>query len=387
MRALRALTWLLVVSCGLWGGGEDDKERRKRRTVQPTVVATAMAEVGSVDEILEASGTVEALAQADLSPESTGRVIDVRVEVGDPVRRGQVLAVVRNETARGGAARAVDEVAHLQQTYDELVGLQERGAASTREVQEARYNLDQARLRLVEAESVASDTRLVAPFDGVVAVREVRVGEVASAGARAFQVVDPGTLIVRARLPEQDLNRVAAGQRATLRSAYDPQQTTQATVSRVAPVVDSTSGTFEVLFDLEPGQQALRPGQYARISLVVDQREDVVVVPREAVRYEDGRAVVWKVVEAPPPEAGAEDTDARPVGPQWQARRTRVEVGLVDAVRAEVVQGLSAGEEVITIGHASLRDGARVRHPEVERPLSQERRQRAASADDGEGAG
>lgn len=375
MRAAVA-AWLLVLGAavvGCTGEADDAKDERKgAREVPPTVVATAQAAVGSVDEVLEASGTVEARASADLVPASTGRVLDVRVEVGDRVRKGDVLVVIRNEAAQGSAQRATDEVRHLEATLAELDALFGQGAVSAREVADARFNLDQARLRLTEARAAESDTRLVAPFAGVVAVRDVKIGEMASGGTRAVQVVDPSELLVRARLPEQDLGRVATGQQATLRSAYDDTQAAPATVARVAPVVDSQTGTFEVLLSLDPSQQALRPGQYVRISLVVDRRDDVVVVPREAVRYDNGRALVWTVGPAPaeaeaPEAADAADgqpasNDAEPAG-GLSATRTPVEVGLVDATRAEIVAGLAVGTEVVTVGHASLRDGARVRRP------------------------
>jgi len=313
-----------------------------------------------------------------------------------------VLAVMRNETAEGGAARAADEVQHLQATLAELEGLSDKGAVSAREVADARYNLEQARLRLQEARAAEADTRLVAPFHGVVAVRDVKVGEVASAGTRAVQVVDPSELRVRARLPEQDLGRVQEGQTAVLRSAYDADQQATATVTRVAPVVDTTSGTFEVLLELDPSQQVLRPGQYVRISLVVDRREQVLVIPREAVRYDNGRAIAWKVVDAPPepePEADAEAEDEgvespegdgeapvaeEDLGPARIAKRTPIEVGLVDEERAEVVAGLVAGDEVVTVGHASLRDGSKVRLPKAE---ESDAARAARDPDEGEGAG
>ncbi len=373
-------------ACGMEFGGGDPDKGGGRRAVPPTVVSTAVVATGDVDELLEASGTVEARAAADLSPETTGRVTEVRVEVGDRVRKGEVLAVIRNETAQGGAARAADEVRHLKATLAELESLFGQGAVSAREVEDARYNLDQATLRLSEARATEADTRLVAPFAGVVAVRDVKVGEVASGGARAVQVVDPSELRVRARLPEQDLGRVSVGQTARLRSAYDDTQEARATVTRVAPVVDNTSGTFEVLLELDKDQQVLRPGQYVRISLVVDRREGVLVVPREAVRYEEGHAIAWRVEPAPPEEpsedeaseqdaaadgeASAESAESseRPedTGPELVAKRVRIGVGLVDEARAEVVDGLDAGDEIVTVGHASLRDGSRVRRPKRE---------------------
>jgi len=357
-----------------------------------TVVEVEEVGRGEVAEILQTSATVESERAASLFPEATGVVLEIHADVGDEVRAGQVLAVLENVTLDASAERADVELSRLEEKLRELEELAARGAVSARELEDARYELQTARASAREARKSFGNTRITAPFDGVVASRAVRVGELASSGTAAFEVVDLTQLRVVAALPERDLPRVRVGQPARLTSAYDPDRVAHATVRRIAPVVDATSGTFRVTLDVDEADGILRPGQFVTVDLEVDRRRDVVVVPKRALVYEDGRPVVYTMVEAPPedPEAKAKGPGGRggdqggfawfgkeapkapapeePKGPRYVAERVSISVGLVDEAHAEIREGLDGGESVIVLGQNHLRDGARVRTIDPDAP-------------------
>jgi multidrug efflux pump subunit AcrA (membrane-fusion protein) len=267
--------------------------------------------------------------------------------------------------------------------------LESSGAASAREVEDIAYQLRTAKTTLREATKTYGETRVTAPFAGVVAARDVKVGEQVSSAARAFQIVDLSELRVNAQLPERDVSKVAVDQPARLVSAYDTDQTARATVTRISPVIDATSGTFLVTLTLDADQNSLRPGQFVSVELEVDRREDVLVVPKEAVLYDNGMPVVYRMVEAPEEEDETEDDaaeDDEPAddaeegdttaeqtedededeGPKYIAERVVLQLGLTDVTTAEVVKGLSKGDRIVVVGHTSLKDGARIREPSEE---------------------
>lgn len=365
-----------LVACG---SGEDEKgEGRRKKAAPVTVVQVHVVERGAVGDVLLASATVEAEASADLSPAATGMVREVLVDVGDPVRKGALLAVIDNANLDAGEAVARSEADQLAARLAEAERLYGAGAVSAREVEDLRHQATTARIRATEASRSAGETRLTAPFDGVVAARDVRVGELASSARRAFQIVDLSTLRVRARLPERDLGRVRVGQPARLVSAYDAGRTAQARVERVAPVVDAATGTFEVLLTVDPGQDALRPGQYVSVELEVDRHADVVVVPRDAIVWDHGAPTLYRVEPAPPEpvEADAEgkksgepdedeekDEPPAPTGPVLVARRVEVRVGLQSQGTAEITEGVEPGDRIVVVGQTALKDGAKVREP------------------------
>jgi membrane fusion protein (multidrug efflux system) len=379
--------WLAVGAtlpgCDYFSGGSDDKEEDGDDNKKPpepiTVVALARVTLGAVAEVLSASAAIEAEASADLMPAANGMVVQVLKDVGDVVTRGQVLAVINNASLDASAERARSEVAHLEARLQEMKQLESSGAVSAREVADIDYQLRTARTTLREATAGQGETRITAPFDGVVASRDVKVGEQVSAASRAFQVVDLSLLRVNASMPERDVAKVALGQTARLISAYDATQTAMATVTRISPVIDATTGTFQVTLTLQADPHTLRPGQFVSVELEVDRREGVLIAPREAVLYENGVPVVYRKAEAPPEpvekedeadadkeEAKEEDTPeepAEPPGPRYIAERVVVKLGLTDATSAEILAGLAEGDEIVVVGHTNLKDGARIREP------------------------
>lgn len=394
---MRAALLLLVlggcsVDMGEGGGGQG---RSQQRVDPVTVVEVADAAVGGVSDLLVTNATVESERQADIIPQATGIVRELRVAEGDAVQSGQVLAILENVSLSEGSVRARAELDRLQRDLDATRRLFEQGAVSRSEVDALEGQVRGARSSLREANTQAGNTRLVAPFDGFVASRTARLGQLAPSGQPAMQVVDLDALRVVASLPERDVGRVAVGQSAELVSAYDSELTSAATIDRVAPVIDSQTGTFQVVLALPADQRALRPGQYVTVNLEVARHEGVVVVPKQAVIYEDGAPVVYRLADAPEPteedkaaSAGeaagqgsggfgfdfdfggggdaAEEADSEPpnVSP-FVAERIAIELGLVDGVAAEIITGISPGDRVIVIGQSNLRDGAPVKTPEM----------------------
>ena len=111
------------------------------------------------------------------------------------------------------------------------------------------------------------------------------------------------------QLPEQDRARVSVGHNALLEGAYDEATTAMATVERIAPAVDPTTGTVKVTIKLAPDQNTLRPGQFVKVRLETDRHDNVLTIPRRALVYDEGEPVAWRVIDAPAPEAKAEPTD------------------------------------------------------------------------------
>jgi membrane fusion protein (multidrug efflux system) len=316
------------------------------------------------------------------------------VEEGDTVQNGQVLAVLENASLDASFDRASADFDRARVNAEELEELESVGAVSARELAEAQYTLATARATREEAEKSQGFTRIVSPIQGTVATRDVRYGEIAAAGTRSFQVVDLSRLRVVVQLPERDLSRVSAGQYVQLTPTYDPSLEVEARVLRVAPVVDAASGTVRVTIALAPDEASVRPGQFVSVRIEVGRHDAAVIVPREAVLYDEGDPYVFVLIDASEledkddaKEGEDEDEDAdaadeapgffarlfggddeeadekedEPEGPQRAVRRVGIETGFLELSRAEVTSGLTAGQQVITVGHETLRDEAAVR--------------------------
>lgn len=380
--------------------GEEQADTDDNQEPEPdprTLVEVATVTVGSVGDHLVGSATVESEAQASLVPETQGVVTGIFVEEGDPVKKGQLLAVLASPTLEGGYERAAAELERATREAETAERLFAQGALSKAELDTAQQALRTARLAADEASRTRGFTRLESPIAGTVAQKGLRYGEVAG-GQPAFTIVDLDRLRVVVNLPERDVARVRPGLSATLVSAYDDALTATGKVLRVAPVIDAASGTFRVTVAVDPGQSTLRPGQFVSTRIEVDRHENVLTVPRRALVWEEGKAYVYLVRDLTPEEVAKEAEDAKKEaemagkgggpggrggfsfsfggkdeaeekpaelpGPKRKAVRVAVEVGYQDGELAEVKTGVKAGDPVVVVGTEALRDGARVRLPE-----------------------
>ncbi len=401
MRLRLSCAFLLLFGLGCavgGGGGEEGGDEEEVAAVDPRIlVESADSVLGEVGDHVVASASVESEGEAVLIPEASGLVTGVYVEDGDRVEKGQLLAEIASPTLDGAFARATEELARAEADSTAATRLHEQGAISRSELETAARALTAARTAHAEARETRGFTRLESPIAGVVASRQIRYGETAGP-TPALTIVDLDRLRVVVSLPERDLARVQPGQRAVAVSAYDDAVSAAGRVLRVAPVVDTATGTVRVTVGIDAGQAALRPGQFVNVRIEVARHEGVVTVPRRAVVWEEGKSYVFTLLEGPPPEkpgekeaeggeaeggeaAGeeggedwwaklfsggeAEEEEKEPEvpGPWRRAHRVPVELGFEDGATAEIVEGISAGTPVVTIGVDALRDDARVRLP------------------------
>ncbi len=355
-------------------GEEADEDEDKGPQSDPrTLVELAPVVVGSVGDHLVTSGTVEAEAQADLVPEISGTVVRLAVEEGDPVRRGQLLATLSSPNLEANKVRAEAELARAKKDHAEVDRLFAQGVISQRELDESQYRLESARTAHEEALLMFARTRITSPIAGTVSIRDLRLGEVAG-GRRAFQVVDLSRMRVVVKVPEKDLSRLGTGQKATLRSAYDEETTVAGEVVRIAPTVDPKTGTVRVTVELDRDQSVLRPGQFVGVRIEVGRHDDVLIIPRRALTWQDGKPLAYRVrIEEPPPpeepeeddeDEDGDDEEVEIPGPYRIARQVDLVLGFQDDLVVEIAEGLDLADEVVVNGGASLRDEARVRTPE-----------------------
>ncbi len=397
-------------------GGEDGE--RLASPDQRILVETAEAARGSVADHLVTTGVLESEAQADISPEASGNVTRVLVEEGDSVRAGQLLAVIASPSLDAGADRAGIELERSRQALAEAQALHGSGAISDRELRDAQNAVRVAETSYQEANRSAGFTQLTSPIAGTLSLRNVRVGEMASPGAPAFQVVDLSRLRVVIQLPEKDLPRVKEGLNATLSGAYDDAAQASGRVERISPVVDASTGTVRVTIAVDPQGATLRPGQFVKVRVEVDRHDDVLTIQRRGLVWEDGEPIAWVVADAKAPEVKGDDAEtegdkekeeggffadlfagddnsageeAEEAADPWEgiprreAQKRRLTIGFVDPDQVEVLTGLEAGDPVVVLGNNALREGTLVRlegDPDPPKPDKDK-----ADKDKGDGAG
>ncbi len=308
-----------------------------------------------MDRAMTASGTIAAREEVVIGVElSSIRVDSVDVEVGDRVRRGDVLLRLDSRTLDVAVAEAdageAQAQASLQLAIDKarrartLVAQQLISAQSAEELFAAELNA-RAQLTLSRAQRerarLQRDYAVVrAPDDGVISARSVQTGQLANPGAELMRFIRRGELEWRAELAEDELIRVAPG--TEVRIAGNGAAEVVGRVRQVSPALETRSRTGLVYADLGDSGGRLRAGMFAEGRIVLG-RDQVLTVPAEAVLRRDGHAYVVVV------DAGA------------RARPRRVEIGSAQGDRVEVRSGLRKDEPVVARGAGFLNDGDLVR--------------------------
>lgn len=333
---------LLLTGCGTGHSGPvDSDDANKEAQVVALPVEMAEARIGQVVALYSATATLQAEGEARVVPRLTGRVVELKVEEGDIVRAGQVLARLDDDRLRLEVARAEAELSRLRQDYNRHHEMHQRNLISTEAFERLKYELEaqQAQAELVRLE--LSWTAITAPIAGVVSERMIRVGNMVDTVQPVFVVTAMDRLEATLHVPEREMARLAAGQPTLLQVDALPGLRFEGRVARISPVIDASSGTFRVTVDVEDSSRRLRPGMFGRFHIVHDTREAALLVPVEAVLSEDGHQSVFVI-----------DGD--------QVQRRAVVTGYRNNGDFEILEGLAPGDRVVVTGQNALRSGARV---------------------------
>ncbi len=329
---------LTLVACGAGNSAAPDSQASEAVAVPVEAVSASR---GSVVGLYSATASLEADSEARVVPRMAGRVVEILAEEGDRVRAGQVLARVDDDRLRLELARAEAELNRLRQDHARQREMHQRQLISAEAFERVQYQLEAQQAMVDLARLELSHAAITAPFAGVVSERMLRLGNMVDTITPVFVVTAMDPLRAVLHVPERELGRLSAGQSAELRADALPGQRFPGKVARVAPVVDAQSGTVRVTIEVSDSSGALRPGMFGRFEIVHDRRDDVVLVPVEAVISEDGRHSVFVIEDG-------------------QARRRSVVTGYRNNGHFEIIEGLSPGERVVTTGQNALRSGSLV---------------------------
>ena len=318
--------------------GKDGKPAEKKPDAVPVEVARASRR--AIAASYTGTANLEAPGEALVVAKTSGVMVKLFAEEGDPVRAGQVLARIDGDKVRLEAQRQLAIVNKLENNYRRSQELAEKKLVSAEASDQIKYDLASARAAYELARLELSYTEIVAPISGVVAQRMVKPGNLIALNAPVFRIVNNAHLEGVLNAPEREMSRLQAGM--PLRMVVDavPGKVFIGKVDRVSPVMDSTSGTFRVVCAFENAPE-LRPGMFGRIEVVYDERQGALTVPRVALLEDEGEPAVYVVKDK-------------------LARRTPVQLGYTTGEFAEIRAGLKDGDRVVTAGKVAIRDGTEV---------------------------
>jgi len=386
-------------------------KKRRRRILAAAAVAIALVVAGAVafgggppppayekadvargdlEVTVTATGNLEGLNTVEVGAEVSGKVTEVLVDHNSRVEKGQLLARIDPEQSQAAVDQAQAQVTaaeasvlQAQATRDEAIDKLQRGEEQDKEglisrqdlqtlraaasrakaaVASAKAELQLARANLTSARSRLDKTAIVAPIGGVVLSRLVEPGQTVTAGFTTpvlFKVAEDLTRMrLVAKVDESDVGKVSEGQAARFTVDAWPDRVFEAKVTSVRnePTVEGTVVSYETLLSVDNGEMLLRPGMTATATIVVDHRENVLLVPNAALRF------------SPPPQASRGGGLPLPGlgrspwagGGQQKAAGPRLWVEEAGALRPVPVKALATDGQHTQIESPQLKEGAQV---------------------------
>lgn len=308
---------------------------------EAVAVETAAVAQGDISASYAGTATLEAEHEARVVAELGGVVLTLAVEEGQAVKKGQVLARLDGDRAQLQLRQVEAELQRLVHNDARNESLYQRQLIARNAYEQNKSDLAARRAEVEMARLTLSKSAVVAPFDGVVTRRWVKLGQLLKPHDAVFDLADFGDLKARLRVPEQASVALRAGQAVDLTVDALPDRRFEAAVARVSPVVDAGSGTVEIVVAVDNRDGALRPGMFSRLAVTYDNVAAAILAPKAALVSEDGRNTVFVVHEG-------------------KAHRVPVTLGYESGKNVQVLAGLTVGTEVIVAGQNGLSEGTPV---------------------------
>lgn len=344
---------LLLVACG------EPADEKKAAAKPALTVTTTTPQQTMLPVLLAANGSLAAWQEASVGAEAGGlRIAEVLVNVGDRVRRGQVLARFATDTLRAEVAQARAALAEADANAAEAANnaqrartLQQTGALSASQINQYLTAETTARAR-VEAQRALLQSQLVrlqqaavhAPDDGIISARNATVGAVVGNGTELFRLIRKGRLEWRAEVTATELGRLTAGTTAIVTAASGARL--EGRVRMIGPTVDPQSRTALVYVDVKPlpgpAAGSARAGMFAHGEFDLG-AVPTLTVPQPAVVVREGFSYVFRV------------------GPDNRVAQVKVQIGRVAGDRVQVLSGLAPDVRIVASGGGFLNEGDLVR--------------------------
>ncbi len=313
----------------------------------PAKVAVAAAQQTEVARFLSGIGTLEAHRQVEVPAEAEGRVAKILFTPGAQVRAGQLLVQLNDAPEQGDLERLTAQRANAAALLARTRRLLPQQAATQEQLEQAQAAFDQASGELRRAQAVLEQKRVKAPFDGVLGIRRVNLGQFVRAGDALVSLTDSRTLFANLTLPETALPALQRHQAVALAVDAYPGRVFQARLSTIEPQIGSDTRTVRLQATLDNADGALTPGMFVNGKVALPARANAITVPETALTYSTHGDSVF-VVRA------AEKGDG------FSAQQVFVTAGDRQNGRVVIEKGLVAGDRVVTSGQLRLYTGAAV---------------------------
>lgn len=328
-------------------GCNEEKNREVVEIPKDDRVAIEKAALGrgSIEAVVTSSANLEAEESVKVYSRAANHVAELLVEEGDLVEAGQLLVRLESENQEVALMRARASLEKVQKEHKRKERLIERELITQQDFNNSAHDLKVAELQFKDAEREMTYTEIRATISGTVTSRMVKMGDFVNINQELFELVDFNSIVARVYLPEKVLPKLKTGLNARITSQALRDETITGQILRIAPIVDSSTGTVKVTVSVDD-TRILRPGMYVDVSVVLDVRENVIVLPKRALVYDADQVFAFRIDRS---------------GERILVERVLVNPNLSNETYVEPLDGFNEGDEIVVAGHTGLKDGAAVR--------------------------
>jgi membrane fusion protein (multidrug efflux system) len=295
---------------------------------------------------IQAIGFIEPNQGVTLTTESSGVIKALQFESGDTVKKDQKLVLLDTEVEQANLTSAKVRLPAAEARFKRYEDLFKKGSVSKESYDsaEAEYLSLKADIRALQA--TIKRRELSAPFDGVVGIRNVYLGQYLQPGTDIVRLEDTSIMRLRFTVPQTDISRIHIGQAMTIMIDAYPEESFIGTISAIEPAVDNQSGLIQVQADIPNNGGKLRSGMFARADIIQPTQENQVVLPQTAISFNLYGDNVYIVSE---------------VDGEQRVQQQVVKVGERRNDVAHILQGVKIGDTIVTSGQVRLSNGAKVK--------------------------
>jgi membrane fusion protein (multidrug efflux system) len=301
-------------------------------------VEAGTVETGSIDLVIPAVGTLRSNESVEVAPEIPGRLAEILVEEGQKIAEGAVIARLDQSVYRAQLMQAQSGLELAKADVERYKKMRAGEVASEQAMQRADAALNENLARISLAQANLAKTELKAPFEGVLGLRRVSLGDYLDSGDVIINLEQVDPLKVDFRVPEIYYTTVKLGQTIKLTVDALPGETFEGTIYAMDPLIDAGGRSIVLRAHVPNGDDRLRPGLFARVSLVYDTHPNALLIPESAIVPFGSQKFVFRVVDG-------------------KAVQTPIKVGEYVNGKVEVLEGLKEGETVVTAGQLKIADG------------------------------
>ena len=316
----------------------------------PTPVSVAEAKSEVVPNLLTAVGDLAAVHQVNVTSDVSGRITDIMFTSGASVKAGAPLVQLFDAPEQGDLESFKAQAAVAKLSLDRAKQLAARQFGPQATVDQAQAAFDQANAGIAKTEAIISQKLVRAPFDGVLGVRHVEVGQFLTAGTQIVTLTDLSMLYVNFTVTEKDSGQLKVGQVVHVAVDAYPGRTFDGKITAIEPQISTDTRNIHVQATLANPDHILKPGMFVTTTVVLPDKPAVVTVPETAVDYTLYGDAVFLLTEKKGDDGKTSLT----------AVRTFVRAGDRIDGRAEILSGLKPGDRVVAVGQLKLQSGAAV---------------------------